>query len=104
MAAGPVGIAGGVFGGRTLLIVGSDFFAATADGVEGATGFKFCSLCEKFLLSGPLPAIDSQLSIRAEVVVGTACAVDIKLMAERIGRSCISGFARRSDPWIFESL
>lgn len=102
MAAGPVGIAGGVFGGKVLFVAGSGLFTAIANGIDGATGFKFCSLGVKVLLSGPLPAIDSQLSIRAELMAG--CVVDVTLMAERIGRTCVSGFARRSGPWIFGSL
>lgn len=97
MAAGPVGIAGGVFGGKALLVIGSVLFTDIVDGVDGA-GFEFCSFCGKGLLSAPLPANDSQLSFRGEPMAGAACAVDVETMADRTVRGCISGFTRRSDP------
>lgn len=104
MAAGPVGIAGGVFGGRGLFVAGSDLFADKVDNIDGPTGFKVNCLCGMVLLSVPLPANDSQLSLRDGPIAQVTCAVDVELVAERIGRGCKSGFALKSNAWVFDSL
>jgi hypothetical protein len=96
MAAGPVGIAGGVLGGKILLDAGSNRFDERADNIDGPTGFGTNCLCRIFLLSAPGPAIDSQLSLRDRPMTELACDSDVELVAARMGRACTSDFARRS--------
>jgi hypothetical protein len=104
MAAGPVGIAGGVLGGRFLPWIGSDLFSDSVDEGDDIAGFKVSCLCGKVLLSPPPLATDSQLSFRGEATIGVVCVVDDRFKEDRIGRGCISGFARKSDPNCFASL
>jgi hypothetical protein len=85
MAAGPVGIAGGVFGGRDLFVARSTLFTDSVDGFDGATGFKLSCLCGKVLPSLPLPTNDSQLSLRDGARAGAACPVVVELRIERNG-------------------
>ncbi len=96
MAAGPVGIAGGVFGGRALFVVGSIRLTVAFDDVDDATGLRNSCLFVTTLLSTTPAAIDSQLSLRRGPVAGPAGAADIKLEAPRIGRVCTSELDRES--------
>lgn len=101
MAAGPVGIAVGVFGGMALLRAGSDLFLDRVAETVDAMGFKLSCFGVGLLLPGVLAANDSQLSLCGGL---TAEAVSIDRTAERGGRGCISGFARRSGPESLGSL
>lgn len=83
MAAGPVGIAGGVFGGRPLLV---EIFTADDDGGDGIIGFKLGCLFARVFPSMPFPPNDSQLSFRGRPTVAAVCAVDVRLEADRVGR------------------
>lgn len=96
IAAGPVGIAGGVLGGRALFVAGSNSLTVVVNDVDVATGLRDSCLCVTALLSTAFPAIDSQLSLRIGPMAGPAVAADVKLEAGRIGRGCISGFDRKS--------
>ncbi len=96
IAAGPVGIVGGVFGGRALFVAGSNRLAVAVNDVGDATGLRDSCLCVTALLSTALPAMDSQLSLRVGPMTGPAAAADMKLEAARIGRGCISGCGRES--------
>ena len=98
MAAGPVGMIGGVFGGSVLPLMGSDLFEDNTDEADDVTGFKLSCLCGKALLSEPLLVRDSQLSFRVVPMPGVADVVDIELMKDRRGLGCISCFARISGP------
>lgn len=85
MAAGPVGIAGGVFGGRDLFVARSTLFIDNVDGFDAAAGFKLTCLCGKDLPSLPLAANDSQLSFPDGTRGGAAWTVDVELSVERNG-------------------
>lgn len=104
MAAGPVGIIGGVFGGNVLPLIESERLEDAADDADGASGFTLSCLCVKGLLSEPLPVKSSQLSFRSGPVIGAAGVVEIELRKGRTGRGCISCFARISGPKKFDSL
>ena len=104
MAAGPVGMAGGVLGGRALFVAESNLLTDRVDEVAGGTGFKANCLCEKVLLSIPFPPEDSKLSFLDEPVLETACTADDEFVTDRIARDCVSDFARVSSPWVLGSL